>query len=212
MLQSNFFISRSFFFADTDAPMSEVPLALTPSTSNTNAGYASIAPSAHLHDVPQEHSRMGDDVTPRNTSTTLVPSPRREDLPAEENPEVPNGFTDTDAPMSEVPLALTPSTSNTNAGYASIAPSAQLQDVSQEDSRMGDDVTPPNTSTSLVPSPSREDLPTEENPEVPNGFRHAALALVTYPWGSGIVMRSDLSKVLETSHFASVGFHCLSLD
>jgi len=76
---------------------------------------------------------------------------------------------------------------------------------------MGDDFISTNTSRSPVLSPHGEDLPSDENPEVPKVFRHDALALVTYPWGSGIVMQPDLSKVFETSHFASVGFQCLSL-
>jgi hypothetical protein len=158
MLHSNPFNSCSFFFADADAPMLEVPLALTPP------------------------------------------------LPITPNPHSPSSQSVGEAIMSDVTV------NSTTVRYMPIAPSAQQHGVPQEDTQMGDDFISPNMSRSLVPSPHRENLPSDENPEVPKVFHHDTLALVTYSWGSGIVMQLDLSKVFKTSHFALVGFHCLSLD
>ena len=38
----------------------------------------------------------------------------------------------------------------------------------------------------------------------PSGFRHNALALVAYPWATGIVMKEDLSSTFEENHYAFV--------
>ena len=35
-------------------------------------------------------------------------------------------------------------------------------------------------------------------------FRHNSLALVMYPWASGVVMQPDLSNVFDQDHFAFV--------
>jgi hypothetical protein len=36
------------------------------------------------------------------------------------------------------------------------------------------------------------------------GFRHNSLALVTYPWASGVIMQPNLSKIFDQNHYAFV--------
>jgi hypothetical protein len=43
-------------------------------------------------------------------------------------------------------------------------------------------------------------------PENVQTFRQNSLALVTYPWTSGVIMQSDWSKFFDQEHFAFVSF------
>jgi len=45
------------------------------------------------------------------------------------------------------------------------------------------------------------DTPTTGNVK---SFRHRSLALITYPWTSGVVMQHTLSSIFEEDHYAYV--------
>lgn len=51
-----------------------------------------------------------------------------------------------------------------------------------------------------------ETMDIDVTPEMEETFRQNSLALVTYPWSSGIVMESDWFEWFDEEHFAYVSF------
>ena len=67
-------------------------------------------------------------------------------------------------------------------------------------------ISTPNDSDDHMQNAGADDMDIDVTPEKEETFRQNSLALVTYPWTTGIVMQSDWSKCFDREHFAFASF------